>query len=59
MNGISGARTGGAEGTIEIAMLKRSNDLMKNQSTALLATLPPPPRAASPSGVGGQIDIQA
>ncbi len=46
----------GADASMDLIMLKKTQDLMKQQSSQLLATLPPPP---SPAGVGGRIDVRA
>ena len=60
MDGVSGAGvSGGTEGTVDIAMLKKSQDLMKQQAAALIAALPSPPQSPNPPGVGGKVDIQA
>lgn len=43
-----------------LIMLKKSQDLMAHQASALLATLPAPrPLAPGPPGVGGRIDLSA
>jgi hypothetical protein len=54
---VSGAQSG--DSAIDVAMLKKSQDLMKQQSAQLLAALPQPAPPPSPPGVGGKIDIQA
>jgi hypothetical protein len=49
-----------AEGTANLTLLKKSQDLMEHQAAALIATLPeaaPPP--PSPPGVGGRVDVTA
>ncbi|MEO7777182.1 MAG: putative motility protein [Fibrobacteria bacterium] len=40
-------------------MLKKTQDLMKQQSSQLLAALPQPAAPPGPPGVGGKIDLQA
>ena len=40
-------------------MLKKTQDLAKQQSAQLLEALPPPVKSPSPPGVGGRIDISA
>jgi hypothetical protein len=49
-----------AEGTINVTLLKKSQNLMETQAAALLAALPEagamPP---SPPGVGGRVDLRA
>jgi hypothetical protein len=40
-------------------MLKKSQDMAKQQSAQLLEALPPPPRSPSPQGVGGHVDLSA
>ncbi len=59
MDGISGFGASGVstDVAVDMAMLKQTQDLMKEQGAALLAALPPPPRAPSPRGVGDHIDI--
>ena len=54
-----GAGQGQTQLAVDMALLKQSQDLMKQQGAALLAALPPPPPAPSPAGVGGRIDLQA
>jgi hypothetical protein len=44
------------DGAVDIALLKKSQDLMATQAAALLQTLPPPP---NPAGVGGKLDVYA
>lgn len=51
--------TEGAESSQALLMLKKTQDLMKNQSALLLEALPEPPRSPSPQGVGGSIDLLA
>jgi hypothetical protein len=49
-----------AEGTANLTLLKKSQDLMETQAAALIATLPqasPPP--PNPPGVGGRVDVTA
>jgi hypothetical protein len=50
---------GSAQGPVNVAMLKKSQDLMKQQSAQLLEALPEPARAPSPPGVGGAVDLLA
>jgi hypothetical protein len=57
VGGASGAQA--SEGSEGLIMLKKSQDLAKQQSAQLLEALPPPPRSPSPPGVGGQVDISA
>ncbi|MEO6094495.1 MAG: YjfB family protein [Fibrobacteria bacterium] len=40
-------------------MLKKSQDLAKQQSAQLLEALPPPAKSPSQPGVGGHVDITA
>lgn len=50
----------GAEGTANLALLKKSQDLMASQAASLLATLPEArPLPPSPPGVGGKLDLFA
>jgi hypothetical protein len=60
MNGIA-ATTGiqNAGSAKDLAMLKKTQDFMKQQSAQLLAALPEPMPAPGPAGVGGTIDIRA
>ncbi len=63
MNGISPVNSDPATGdvSIQLAMLKQTQDMMKQQGAALLAALPPPlpaPSVNSP-GMGSRIDIRA
>ncbi len=49
-----------AEGSANLTLLKKSQDLMAQQAASLLATLPPvSPLPHSPPGVGGRVDISA
>ncbi|MDB5104775.1 MAG: putative motility protein [Fibrobacteres bacterium] len=60
MDNISPA--GGAQGAAasqDLIMLKKTQDLAKQQSAQLLEALPPPPQSPSPAGVGGNLDITA
>lgn len=69
MNGISAggglppalvAGTANTEGTANLTLLKKSQDLMESQAAALLSALPqaaPPP--PNPPGVGGRVDVLA
>lgn len=50
---------GSAQTPVNITMLKKSQDLMKQQSAQLLEALPKPARAPSPPGVGGAVDLLA
>jgi hypothetical protein len=59
---VSGATAGGTQGAESsegLVMLKKTQDLMKQQSSQLLEALPQPAQAPSPPGVGGNIDIRA
>jgi hypothetical protein len=42
----------------DLALLKKSQDLAKDNAAQLLETLPPP-RPANPPGVGGNLDLTA
>jgi hypothetical protein len=57
ISAVSGTQGGGE--AVDLEMLKKSQDMAKQQSAELLATLPPPAPSPSPPGVGGRIDIQA
>jgi|GEM_PF-4955008 len=57
--GQSPATQSQSDVSVDMTMLKKSHDMMKENAAELLATLPPPPRAPSPAGVGGHLDIQA
>jgi hypothetical protein len=46
-----------SEGSEEILMLKKTQDLAKQLSAQLLEALPSPAKSPSPPGVGGHIDI--
>jgi hypothetical protein len=63
MEGITSslpASLGSAEGAMGIALLKKSQDMMASQASALLATLPPArPLPPGPPGVGGHLDVLA
>ena len=49
-----------AEGTVDIALLKKSQDLMAQQAVALLAALPDPQALSpNPPGVGGRVNLVA
>ena len=55
---------GGGDGqemqAVELRMLKESQDLMKQQSAALLEALPEAaPMSPNPPGVGGRVNIRA
>jgi hypothetical protein len=56
---VNSAAAGDEAGSLQIALLKKSQDLMAQEGAALVASLPPPPQAPSPPGVGGHIDIKA
>jgi hypothetical protein len=63
MDGISaaGSSPAGPEGgvdEVQIALLKKTQDLAAQQSAALIASLPPPPSPNLP-GMGGRIDVRA
>lgn len=63
MDAISGLGSGAAqapqaEGAEDLAMLKKTQDLAKENAAQLLAALPPP-KSPSPPGVGGKVDITA
>jgi hypothetical protein len=49
----------GVDASVDLTMLKKTQDLMKQQSAQLLAALPQPAPSPSPPGVGGKIDIRA
>lgn len=51
--------SGGAKGGIGVSLLKKSQDLAKQQSQQLIAALPKAAPAPSLPGVGGNIDIHA
>jgi hypothetical protein len=53
-----GGATPGADASVDLEMLKKSQDLAKQQSAELLSALPPP-KSPSPPGVGGKIDVSA
>ena len=55
MAGDEAQASGGAP-NIDLEMLKKSQDLAKDQNAQLLAALP---KAPSPPGVGGKLDIMA
>jgi hypothetical protein len=57
ISAVSGSQGGGE--AVDLDMLKKTQDLAKQQSAQLLAALPPPAPSPSPPGVGGHIDIQA
>ncbi len=63
MNGISPVNIGSGSGdnSIQLAMLKKAQDAMKQQGAALLAALPPPPPppTVNSPGMGSHIDIRA
>ncbi len=42
----------------DVKLLKKSQDLAKQEMAALLEALPPPPKAAAP-GLGGAVDMTA
>ena len=58
MSSVSG--DGGKEmQAVELRMLKESQDLMKQQSAALLEALPEvAPMSPNPPGVGGRVNIR-
>jgi hypothetical protein len=55
----SGAAGAEQADDVQIALLKKAQDMAAQQSSELLATLPPPPQAPSPPGVGQHVDIRA
>lgn len=50
--------TPGAQAPVDLKMLKKGQDLAKEQSAQLLAALPPPV-SPNPAGVGGKLDLTA
>lgn len=61
MDGISGIGAdpaGGAPAAEDLALLKKTQDMAKENAAQLLAALPPP-RSPNPPGVGGKIDLMA
>ena len=56
MSTVGGAS--GAQAPVDLKMLKKGQDLAKDQAAQLLAALPPP-QTPSPPGVGGKIDMLA
>lgn len=52
------AAAGNADSTKNLSLLKKSQDLAKDNAAQLLASLPPP-RSPSPPGTGGNIDLMA
>lgn len=50
------AQASGAGASVDLEMLKKSQDLAKDQNAQLIAALPKSP---SPPGVGGKLDIMA
>jgi Putative motility protein len=63
MDPISAASsTGGApavEGSEDLILLKKGQEMAKQESAQLLEAMPKPQRSPSPPGVGGRIDISA
>ena len=60
MDAVGSVGGGEASGSAEdLALLKKAQDLAKQQSAALLATLPKAAPAPSPPGVGARIDVTA
>jgi hypothetical protein len=62
MNSITATATqsvGGSAAAEDMAMLKMSQDVAKDQAAQLLEALPPPAQSPSPQGVGGKIDLTA
>ena len=55
----SSSAAGAAQAPVSLTMLKKSQDLMKQQSAQLLEALPEPTRTPSPPGVGGALDLLA
>lgn len=51
----AGAQSAGT--AVDVAMLKKAQDIMRNQSAQLLEALPEPP--PSLPGVGGNVDLRA
>ena len=63
MDGITGMGSGAAAqasgGAAEdLALLKKAQDMAKENAASLLAMLPAP-RSPSPAGVGGKLDLMA
>lgn len=56
MSAVGG--TQGAQAPVDLKMLKKGQDLAKDQAAQLLAALPPP-QSPSPPGVGGNLDMMA
>lgn len=62
MNGIASSASVpsavSSEDPVGLTVLKKSQDLMAQQASALLEALPPP-ASPNPPGVGGHLDISA
>ena len=50
--------TANADSSIDLVMLKKSQDLAKDNASRLLELLPPP-RSPNTAGTGGKIDLMA
>ena len=55
-NGVGG--TPAVEGSADLILLKKGQDMAKQESAQLLEAMPRP-KSPSPPGVGGRIDISA
>jgi hypothetical protein len=56
MSTVGGAS--GGQAPVDLKMLKKGQDLAKDQAAQLLAALPPV-QSPNPPGVGGKIDMMA
>lgn len=54
---IVGGASGG-QAPVDLKMLKKGQDLAKDQAAQLLAALPAP-QSPNPPGVGGKVDLMA
>jgi len=51
--------SGGDLGQVQVAMLKKAQNAEATSANQLIQQLPPPPRSASPAGVGSKVDFTA
>lgn len=58
ISSVGGTPAAGAQTPVDLKMLKKGQDLAKDQAAQLLAALPPP-QSPNPNGVGGKIDMLA
>jgi hypothetical protein len=55
----SASGSNSSQASLDLIMLKKSQDLMKQQGVAMLNIKAPPPQSPSPEGMGSNVDVSA